>query len=303
VLAEISGVVHMQGWARGGLLVVALRAISNLALISIPDVMPHRVTIPIVWCTAIATVVIAVVYLFEQTFAARQRVQREAEAERARLLAELRQYRGIEWVSADREHRNASVEIWKAARHQVVVFGFGMMSVARDPNLIWAMVNRGVDVDVIKVDPQWLIDHPAIAATVDGYYDRDEAFIGQVLQAHGRLEVLARQINAAGRGQLNIHTYRTTVQYSGTIRDPGTPEASGYVEFHLYRKSIERLGIGLKHYDGGDELNPPILHHVLHSLTLAVGHQVPAGRRAPVLGRGDEGLALGEDPERPATVT
>lgn len=292
----------MHGWARGGLLVVALGAMSNLALTFIPDVMPHRVTIPIVWCTAVATVVIAVVYLLEQTVAARHRVVREAELERARLLDELRQYRGIEWVSADREHRNASLDIWKAARHQVVVFGFGMTSVARDPNLIWAIVNRGVDVDVIKVDPAWLVEHPAIAATVDGYYDRDEAFIGQVLQAHGRLEALAREINAAGRGQLNIHTYRTTVQYSGTIRDPGTPEASGYVEFHLYRKSIERLGIGLKQYDGDDDLNPPILHHVLHSLTLAVGHPVPAERRAPVLGLGDEHRVLGEeDAPREAT--
>jgi hypothetical protein len=275
---------------------------SNLALTFIPDVMPHQVTIPIVWCTAVATVVIAVVYLFEQTYVARQRVERAAELERARLLNELRQYRGIEWVSADREHRNASLDIWKAARRQVVVFGFGMTSVARDPNLIWAMVNRGVDVDVIKVDPEWLVDNPAIASTIDGYYDRDEAFIGQVLQAHVRLEELARQINAAGLGRLNIHTYRTTVQYSGSIRDPGTPEASGYVEFHLYRKSIERLGIGLKQYDG-DELNPPILHHVLHSLALAVGHPVPAERRPPALGRGDEGLALGGDGTRPGTAS
>lgn len=280
-------------------MVVALGAMSNLVLTFIPDVMPQRVTVPIVWCTAVATVVIAVVYLFEQTIAARQRVEREAELERARLLNELRQYRGIEWVSADREHRNASLDIWRAARRQVVVFGFGMTSVARDPNLIWAMVNRGVDVDVIKVDPEWLVDHPAIAATIDGYYDRDEAFIGQVRQAHDRLEGLARQINAEGRGQLNIHMYRTTVQYSGSIRDPGTAEASGYVEFHLYRKSIERLGIGLTQYEDGDDLNPPILHHVLHSLSLAVGHPVPAQRRPPALTRGDERQALGGEAERP----
>lgn len=292
----------MQGWARGSLLVVALGATSNLVLTFVPDVMPRRVTIPIVWCTAVATVVIAVVYLFEQTIAARQRVERDAELERARLLNELRQYRGIEWVSADREHRNASLDIWRAARRQVVVFGFGMTSVARDPNLIWAMVNRGVDVDVIKVDPEWLVDQPAIAATIDGYYDRDEAFIGQVRQAHDRLEGLARQINAEGRGRLSIHTYRTTVQYSGSIRDPGTPEASGYVEFHLYRKSIERLGIGLTQYDDDDDLNPPILQHVLHSLALAVGHPVPAERRPPALGRGDEGRALGEEDERPGAA-
>lgn len=289
----------MQGWARGSLLIVALGATSNLVLTFIPDVMPHRVTIPIIWCTGVATVVIAVVYLFEQTIATRQRVERAAELERARLLNELRQYRGIEWVSADREHRNASLGIWRAARRQVVVFGFGMTSVARDPNLIWAMVNRGVDVDVIKVDPEWLVDNPAIASTIDGYYDRDEAFIGQVRQAHDRLEGLARQINAGDRGRLNIHTYRTTVQYSGSIRDPGTPEAAGYVEFHLYRKSIERLGIGLTQYDDDDDLNPPILHHVLHSLSLAVGHPVPTERRPRALGRGDEGLALGEEDERP----
>ncbi len=300
---RVLGVVHMQNWARGSLLVVALGAMSNLALTFIPDVMPHRVTVAIVWSTAVATGVIAVVYLFEQTFAARQRVQREAELERARLVAELRQYRGIEWVSADREHRNASLDIWRAARRQVVVFGFGMTSVARDPNLIWAMVNRGVDVDVIKVDPEWLVGHPAIAATIDGYYDRDEAFIGQVLQAHDRLEGLARQINEAGQGQLNIHTYRTTVQYSGSIRDPGTAEASGYVEFHLYRKSIERLGIGLKQYDGEDDLNPPILQHVLHSLELAVGHPVPAERRPPALGRGGEHLVLGDDDVSPGAAS
>ena len=62
----------MQGWARGSLLVVALGATSNLVLTFIPDVMPPRVTIPIIWCTGVATVVIAVVYLFEQTIAVRQ---------------------------------------------------------------------------------------------------------------------------------------------------------------------------------------------------------------------------------------
>jgi hypothetical protein len=75
------------------------------------------------------------------------------------------------------------------------------------------------------------------------------------------------------------------------------PGASGYVEFHLYRKSIERLGIGLAQYDDDDDLNPPILQHVLHSLALAVGHPVPAERRPPALGVGDEGLALGEEPD------
>ena len=288
----------MQGWARGSLLVVALGAMSNLVLTFIPDLMPARVTVPIVWCTAVATVVIAVVYLFEQTHVARQRVRREAEVERARLLNELRQYRGIEWVSADREHRNASLGIWKSARRQVVVFGFGMTSVARDPDLIWAMANRGVDVDVVKVDPEWLVDHPAIAATIDGYYDRDGAFIGQVVRAHGRLLALAQEINAAGRGQLNIHTYQTTVQYSGSIRDPGTPEASGYVEFHLYRKSIERLGIGLAQYDGEDELNPPILQHVLHSLSLAVGHPVPAVHAVPSPDPGDGRAVLSAERDR-----
>ncbi|MFI6425954.1 hypothetical protein [Promicromonospora sp. NPDC050880] len=293
--------VHVQGWARGSLLVVALGAVSNLALTFVPDLMPPSVTVPIVWCTAVATVVIAVLYLVEQVYVARHRLEREAELERARLLEELRQYRGIEWVSADREHRNASLGIWKSARRQVVVFGFGMTSVARDPDLIWAMANRGVDVDVVKVDPVWLVDHPAIAATIDGYYDRDGAFIGQVVRAHGRLLALAEEINAAGRGQLNIHTYQTTVQYSGSIRDPGTPEASGYVEFHLYRKSIERLGIGLAQYDGGDELNPPILQHVLHSLSLAVGHPVPAERTAPALGPGGERRVLGVEHLRPET--
>ena len=82
----------------------------------------------------------------------------------------------------------------------MVVFGFGMTSVARDPNLIRAMVNRGVDVDVIKVNQQWLVDQPAIAATIDGYYDRDEAFIGQVRQAHERLEGLARESTPRVRG-------------------------------------------------------------------------------------------------------
>lgn len=291
----------MEGWARGSLLVVALGAMSNLVLTFVPDLMPQRLTIPIVWCTAAATVIIAVLYLVERVYGARQRVERATELERVRLLNELRQYRGIEWVSADREHRNASLGVWKAARQQVVVFGFGMTSLARDPELVRATAHRGVDVDVVKVDPEWLIEHPAIAATIDGYYDRDGSFIGQVQRAHGRLLALAQEINAAGRGQLSIHTYRTTVQYSGSIRDPGTPEASGYVEFHLYRKSIERLGIGLAQYDGDDELNPPILHHVLHSLALAVGHPVPAERTAPVLGPGEERRALGEEIERRIT--
>jgi hypothetical protein len=285
----------MQRWAGGGFLVVTLAVMTNFAMGFVSITPFGRGLFVLAWCTGVATVVIAVVYLFEQTITVRQPVDREADLERARPLNALRQYREIEWVSADREHRNASLEIWKSARRQVVVFGFGMTSVARDPNLIRAMVNRGVDVDVIKVDPQWLVDQPAIAATIYGYYDRDEAFIGQIQQAHGRLEALAREINAEGRGQLNIHTYRTTVQYSGSIRDPGTPEAAGYVEFHLYRTSIERLGIGLTRYDDEDELNPPILHHVLHSLSLAVGHPVPAERRPRPLGRGDEGLALGED--------
>lgn len=292
---QVLGVVHVQGWARGSLLVVALGAMSNLALTFVPDLVPRRVTVPVVWCTAAATVVIAVLYLVEQTYAARQRLEREAELERVRLLDELRKYRGIEWVSADREHRNASLDIWKSARQQVVVFGFGMTSVARDPDLIRAMAQRGVDVDVVKVDPEWLVEHPAIAATIDGYYDRDGSFIGQVQRAHEKLLALAEEIDALGSGRLTVHTYRTTVQYSGSIRDPGTPEASGYVEFHLYRKSIERLGIGLAQYDDGDELNPPILHHVLHSLALAVGHPVPAERRARPLGRGEEARALGEE--------
>ena len=112
-----------------------------------------------------------------------RRAKRDAEVERSRLPDELRQYRGIEWASADREHRNAPLDIWRAAPRQV-------------------------------------------------------------------------------------------------IRGPGIPEPSGYVEFHLYRKSIERLGTGLTQYDNDDDcLNLPILHHVLHPLSLAVGHPVPAERR------------------------
>lgn len=271
-------------WTQRSLLVVAFGAAANLALSFGPNVVPTVVSIAIVWCTTVLLAVIAVAYAYDQTVTARERADRE----RGRLAAELRKLRGIAWVSADREHQRASLEIWKSATDRVVTFGFGMTELAHDEDLIAKTVARGIDIDVIKVDPVWLLEHPAIADNIERYYDRDAGFIGRVVAAHQRLEQIAAKVNEGEGGRLRIHVFSTTVQYSGTVRDPGTDEAQGYVEFHLYRRSVERIGIGVRQYESDDEWNPPLLQHVLGSLSLAVGYEVVDLRRAPPLGAGGE---------------
>ncbi|WP_460703910.1 hypothetical protein [Myceligenerans halotolerans] len=272
-------------WTQRSLLVVAFGAAANLALSFVPNVVPPAVSIAIVWCTTVALAVIAVAYVYDQTVAARERADRE----RGRLAAELRKLRGIAWVSADREHQSASLEIWKSATERVVVFGFGMTALAHDEDLIAKTVARDIDIDVIKVDPVWLVERPAIAANIERYYDRDAGFIDRVVTAHRRLEQIAAKVNEGEGGRMRIHVFGSTVQYSGAVRDPGTPEAQGYVEFHLFRRSVERIGIGVRQYESDDEWNPPLLQHVLGSLSLAVGYDVVATRRPPALSRGDEG--------------
>ncbi|WP_460753258.1 hypothetical protein [Myceligenerans cantabricum] len=263
---------------------MAFSAAANLALSFVPNVVPSGVSIAIVWCTSAALAVIALAYVYDQTMAVRER----AAEERGRLAAELRKLRGIAWVSADREHQSASLEIWKSAKQSVVAFGFGMTALAHDEDLIARTVARGVDIDVVKVDPVWLVDHPAIAANIERYYDRDAGFIDRVVAAHERLEQIAVKVNDGDGGRLRIHVFGSTVQYSGAVRDPGTTEAQGYVEFHLFRRSVGRIGIGVRQYENDDEWNPPLLEHVLGSLSLAVGHDVVAPRRPPALRNGDE---------------
>lgn len=272
-------------WTQRSLLVVAFGVAANLALSFIPNVVTPVVSITIVWCTAIALTVIAAAYMYDRAVARRERAERE----RRKNEAELRKLRGIAWVSADREHQRASLDIWKSAREHIVIFGFGMTALARDEDLIARTVAQGVDIDVIKVDPEWLVRNPAIAGSVEHYYDRDAGFIDRLIAAHDRLEQIAVRVNNGAGGRLRIHVYAATIQYSGAVSDPHTPEGRGYVEFHLFRRVVERIGIGVHEYESDDRWNPPLLHHVLGSLSRAVGYDVIEERRALPLRQGDEG--------------
>jgi hypothetical protein len=144
-----------------------------------------------------------------------------------------------------------------------------MTSLYRDERLIRNTARRGVDIDIIKVDPSWLRETPGVAAELDDYYDQDASFVERIEYAHARLIEIAESVNSEGAGRVTIRTYRASLHYSGSVRDPGTSNAAGYVEFHLYRRTVERLGVGMRNYVE-DDFNSPILLHVLDSLNTAV---------------------------------
>ena len=82
-----------EGWARGGLVVVALGAASNLVLTFVPDVVPEAAAQVIVYCMTAVIVVVTPLWVY-----------REVVESSRRLEEERRRMRGIEVARAEKAH-------------------------------------------------------------------------------------------------------------------------------------------------------------------------------------------------------
>jgi hypothetical protein len=251
-----------SGWARGGLVVVALGVASNLALTFVPDVIPEQAAQIIVYCMTAVIVVVAPLWVYREVVESSRRL----EEERLRM-------RGIEAAGGDYSRATDVQEVWDSAEERVVCFGVGLTGISEDEDRIAEVVARGVRVDFIMVDPHWLHEQAQVQELMDTYYGED-AFLAQVTRAHATLQSLAQQLERDDiEGAVHVHTYRAWVQHSATIADPWSDQPKGYMEFHIFRRRLAWIRLVASGFDG-PRGNRPYVSHVLHELDRLLGYRL-----------------------------
>jgi len=255
------------GWARGGLVVVALGVASNLVLTFVPDVVPEQAAQVIVYCMTAVIVVVTPLWVY-----------REVVESSRRLEEEKRRMRGIEAVGGDRSREVDTWQVWDAAQERVLCFGVGLTGISTDRDRIEAALLRGVHVDFVMVDPEWLRERAQLQDLMDVYYDEEE-FVARAERAHASLVTLAGHHDGrVGEGAVRVHTYRSWVQHSATIADPWSEEPKGYIEFHVFRRRrswVRLVASGFEEARG----DQPYVSHILREADRLLGYRLVEAAR------------------------
>lgn len=258
---------HDGRWAQGGLIVVALGIASNLALTFVPDVVPERAAEVIVYCMSAVLIVVAPLWVYRELVESSRRLEKER-----------RRMRGIEAVGGDFSREMDVHDVWSAASERVVCFGVGLTGVTKDVEPVVEAVGRGVRVDFVMVDPQWLRAQRRLRGLMNEFYD-EHAFVDRVEQAHATIRALVERLDDEGaEGAVRLHTYRAWAQHSVTIADPWSGEPKGYMEFHVFRRRSAWIRLVASGFDG-PRGNRPYVSHILHELDRLLGYEL--ARSAP----------------------
>lgn len=251
-----------ERWSRGGVVVVALGVASNLALTFVPDVVPEMAAQIIVYCTAAVVIVVAPLWVY-----------RELVESSRRLEEEKRRMRGIEAVGGDYSREADVHDVWRAASERVVCFGVGLTAVSKDIDLVVDAVRRGVRVDFVMVDPQWLRAQRRVRGLMDAFYD-EQAFADRVERSHATIVSIVARLEREGvAGAVHLHTYRAWVQHSATIADPWSGEPKGYMEFHVFRRRRAWIRLVASGFDGPRD-NRPYVSHILSEIDRLLGYRL-----------------------------
>ena len=243
---------------------VALGVASNLALTFVPDVVPERAAQVVVYCMTAVVIVVAPLWVY-----------RELVESSRRLEEERRRMRGIEAVGGDHSREADVQEMWSSATERVVCFGVGLTGVTADVDHIVEAVTRGVRVDFVMVDPQWLRAQRRVSELMNDFYD-EYAFVARVERAHTTLRSLADRSDVAEAvGAVHVHTYRAWVQHSATIADPWSDEPKGYVEFHVFRRRPAWIRLVTSGFSGSRG-NRPYVSHILREMDRLLGYRLEA---------------------------
>lgn len=266
------GVTERGGWARGGLAVVALGVASNLALTFVPDVVPEEAAQVVVYCMTAVVIVVAPLWVY-----------REVVESSRRLEEERRRMRGIDAVGGDYSRAVDAHEVWNAASERVVCFGVGLTGVTKDVAHVIEAVERGIRVDFVMVDPQWLRAQRRVRGLMNEFYD-EHAFVDSVEGAHATIQSLVDRLAEQGaEGAVRLHTYRAWVQHSMTVADPWSDEPKGYLEFHVSRSRSAWIRLVTSGFDS-PRGKRPYVSHILHELDRLLGYELASS--APMTGRG-----------------
>lgn len=193
---------------------------------------------------------------------------------RARMV---RARRGIIAAGGERMRAPEFVRVWHTARKTILCTGVGMTGIVKEEPVIRAAVERGVRVEFIMVDPEWLKGRPDIAKMVDDFYDRNN-FVDTIAESLSRLENLSDRLNADfGAGVVKIRTIKKFFHQSGTIADHETENAHGFIEFHLYQSPIGRFRIKVRGYRGSDDQleDPSLVQHWISAHLRALANDTP----------------------------
>jgi hypothetical protein len=177
-------------------------------------------------------------------------------------------FRGVERVGLEHMREAEFVDVWMGARTKVLCFGSVMSHVSNQEDQIARTVARGVRVEFVMLDPQWLRRQDELHVSLDKYYDGDAVRAAQA--SYQRLRDLERRLNRAyGADHVKLRTYQQLSLMSATIADPDRPDAHGVIEFHLFRGAGRYRMIATNYEDDGT--NTPLIDGVLDAIAKVLG--------------------------------
>ena len=183
-----------------------------------------------------------------------------------RQLESLHAKRGVIAVSCGRNRAEEFSQPWERAKEHLLCWGVGMTNIVRDAALIEAAARRGCTITFEMIDPTWLRGRPQLCDLLDVTYHRSK-LVDQIDEALARLVDLRDRINEKyGADKVQIFVVQHYQAQSGTVSDPASPEAFGYIEHHTMGFPNGQSRMKAIMYDSPNpNTEPPYLHCVLDS--------------------------------------
>jgi Domain of unknown function (DUF4062) len=161
---------------------------------------------------------------------------------------------GVISVSNGVGREEAFRDLRERAEHRLMIFGVGMTRLSRYAKQGLLERARFVSIDLLMIDPDYLIQETDYARQVERFFDiKDFATVSRA--SRDSLREMAESSNAKGdRYHISLSVYRSLPTASGVIIDPLLPSGELLIEFFLYQCSEYRPRLHLRKVDDANAL-------------------------------------------------
>lgn len=161
--------------------------------------------------------------------------------------ANVARMRGITSIGRDHYRQPDYAHVWEEAQKHVLCVGLAMTHVSANLDPPKEALARGVRIDFVMLDPEWIQRSRTLARAMNQYYGNRRDLVSSTRSSFNVLSEFAREMNLQyGEHAVRISLFREISLMSVTLSDAAHGTAKGIVEFHLFQGNHDRIRLHLQ---------------------------------------------------------
>ncbi|HEU5126376.1 MAG TPA: hypothetical protein VFU12_00175 [Glycomyces sp.] len=155
--------------------------------------------------------------------------------------------RGVVSIGRDHYRQRDYARVWEEAQRHVLCMGLAMTHVTANLDQPKGALARGVRVDFLMLDPDWIQRNRSLARAMNQYYGNRRDIISATRSSYGALMAFAEEMNQQyGEHSVRVSLFREISLISATLSDAKDGDVKGVVEFHLFQGNLNRIRLHVR---------------------------------------------------------